>query len=430
MTQRENSRPKTALFGSAMFNWSETQRMIEIAGQLHKRGWRVVFLGEGRFDRLLEGLPFLRERLEEDRDWYTPDRIAKMLDMEKYGNRYATPQEIDRVVCAELRLVEKYQPDVIVTGYRMTLTLTARIAKVKLAWCLSATVSKLYLEADTAQGVAALEHLTKAELKSMPYPQVRSLYADKLMRDRAVKSCTTSQAWNEVLRLHGCAPLTDDMELFEGDINLMSDARELFPELPCDDSHAFIGPIFNSEKIPIAPEIAETLSQPGKKVLISVGSGGKKENLIAALEAARAADAQVFVSTIGSMTEAEMADYPSSFHFAEKFPLVEVARRCDAAVIQAGQGTLYAVLLAGCPFVSLPATFEQRHNVRNLVSCFPCGEIVYPYEVSAALIARNLQAVLTEPRYREAAVQAKSVMEDYVAHPAEETAAELLEAAV
>ena len=165
-------------------------------------------------------------------------------------------------------------------------------------------------------------------------------------------------------------------------------------------------------------------------MLISVGSGGKKENLIAALEAARTADAQVFVSTIGSMTEAEMAEYPSSFHFAEKFPLVEVARRCDAAVIQAGQGTLYAVLLAGCPFVSLPATFEQRHNVRNLVSCFPCGEIVYPYEVSAALIARNLQAVLTEPRYREAAVQAKSVMEDYVAHPAEETAAELLEAAV
>lgn len=430
MEERNNARQKTALFGSAMFNWSETQRMIEIARQLHRRGWRVVFLGEGRFDRLLEGLPFLHERLEEDRDWYTPDRIAKMLDMEKYGNRYATPQEIDRVVCAELRLVEKYQPDVIVTGYRMTLTLTARIAKVKLAWCLSATVSKLYLETAPAQGVAALEQLTKEERKALPYQRVRALYADKLMRERAVQSCTTSQAWNKVLQLHGCAPLKGDMDLFEGDLNLMSDARELFPALPCDDSHAFIGPIFNSEVIPIAPEIEGALSLPDKKILISVGSGGKKENLSAALEAARTADAQVFVSTIGSMTEAEMAAYPSNFHFAEKFPLVEVARRCDAAVIQAGQGTLYAVLLAGCPFVSLPATFEQRHNVGNLVSCFPCGEIVYPYEVSAALIARNLQAVLTETRYQTAAAQAKRVMEGYVTRRAEGNAADLLEAAV
>ena len=60
---------QTVLIASALFNWSETQRMIEIGLEMHRRGHRVVFLGEGRFDHLLEGLPFVRERLEADRRW-------------------------------------------------------------------------------------------------------------------------------------------------------------------------------------------------------------------------------------------------------------------------------------------------------------------------------------------------------------------------
>ena len=133
---------QTVLIASALFNWSETQRMIEIGLEMHRRGHRVVFLGEGRFDHLLNGLPFVRERLEADRRWYTPERIAKMLNMEKYGNQYTTYEELDDIVQAELELIARYQPFVIVTGYRMTLTVSARIAKVKLAWCLSAVVSK------------------------------------------------------------------------------------------------------------------------------------------------------------------------------------------------------------------------------------------------------------------------------------------------
>ena len=223
---------QTVLIASALFNWSETQRMIEIGLEMHRRGHRVVFLGEGRFDHLLNGLPFVRERLEADRRWYTPERIAKMLNMEKYGNQYTTYEELDDIVQAELELIARYRPFVIVTGYRMTLTVSARIAKVKLAWCLSAVVSKAYLESVAAKRVVAFEALSRAEVKALPYQQALELTTDRVMQKRAILTCATSQVWNKYLVQHGCEPFCSDMYIYCGDLNLMSDARELFPALP------------------------------------------------------------------------------------------------------------------------------------------------------------------------------------------------------
>lgn len=424
---------KPVLFGCAMFNWSETQRMVELAKALAQRGYPIVFLGDGKYARLLEGLPFQRVILPEDADWFTPARVEKMLDMGTYGNNYATAAEISRVVDAELAVIQNVQPGLIVTGYRMTLSASARIARVKLAWCLSAVVSGLYLEQEVASGVAALEKLSKQERKALPYEQVRAWYGDKLMLSRAMAGCATSQQWNLCLQKHGAAPLRRDMELFEGDLNLMSDARELFPQLCEDASHAFIGPIFNPEHFALPPQMEQALHAPSgrKKVLVSVGSGGKRTNLQAALQALLESDCEVYASTIGTMTAEEMAAYPDRFHFCEAFSLVEVARCCDAAIIQAGQGTLYAIALAGRPFVSLPSTFEQRHNIDNLLRHFACGIAVPTYAVTVPNLSGALHRILTEPSFAESAEALRQVLLPYAedtARHAEQTAADLLEA--
>lgn len=425
---------QTVLIASAFFNWSETQRMIEIGLEMHRRGHRVVFLGEGRFDHLLNGLPFVRERLEADRRWYTPERIAKMLNMEKYGNQYTTYEELDDIVQAELELIARYRPFVIVTGYRMTLTVSARIAKVKLAWCLSAVVSKAYLESVAAKRVVAFEALSRAEVKALPYQQALELTTDRVMQKRAIQTCATSQVWNKYLVQHGCEPFCSDMDIYCGDLNLMSDARELFPALPEIPNHTvFIGPILNSEVIPLSEaEKTALYAQNGrKKVLVSLGSAGSKRVLQTALEALRTTDFEVFVSVIGFLTADEVASYPPNFHFSEKYPLLEMAEHCDAALIQAGQGTLYAMLMGKCPFVSIPGPFEQRHNITNLLENFGCAKRLYAAYLTSRQVAEAMHEVLTDPRYREEAERAEALLRPYRTDPsrhAEVTAANQLEA--
>lgn len=423
---------KTILFGAALFNWSETQRMVEFAAELHKRGYRIVFLGEGKYDYLIEDRSFIiRERLQADRDWYTPKRIAQMLAMDKVGNQYASASEIDTVVAEELRLIQKYQPCAIVTGYRMTLTLSARISGVKLVWCLSAVLSKHYLAAKEVGSSGDSYRQSKEWMKNLPYQQARAMYADRLMRERAIRTNGTSKQWNQCLKQHGAALLQSDMELFEGDLNLMSDAAELFPSLPqIAGRYQFIGPIFNSEIIPIPDVLRPFLKKeyPRKKVLVSVGSGGKKEILMTALHALESVDCEVFVSVIGALEEDELAAFPERYHFCEKFPLIEMAQLCDAAIIQGGQGTLYAMLEGGCPFVSIPGTFEQRNNVENLLCQLECGKILYPYELSATNLTDSITDVLEKPEYSLGAQKGQAIVDRYYTEVrAEVTAADRIE---
>ena len=93
---------KYILVGSALFNWSETQRMIEISDELTRRGYQIVFVGKGKYDFLLEEKCYIREHIAYDEKWYTPDRITKMLDMDRHGNNYATLDEIENIIASEV----------------------------------------------------------------------------------------------------------------------------------------------------------------------------------------------------------------------------------------------------------------------------------------------------------------------------------------
>lgn len=69
-----------------------------------------------------------------------------MLDMDKYGGNFARSDEVEKIIESEIKVIEKYKPEAILTGYRMTLTVSARVCEIPVVWCLSAAVSKPYLE--------------------------------------------------------------------------------------------------------------------------------------------------------------------------------------------------------------------------------------------------------------------------------------------
>lgn len=400
------------LVGSALFNWSETQRMIEIADALQDRGYTIVFLGEGKYDYLLEGKGYIREQIEYDAQWYSPKRISMMLDMDQHGSNFAAPEEIEQIIAGELEVIQTYKPLAILTGYRMTLTISARLCRIPIVWSLAATLSKPYLAAVAEK--AAQAGKTKGTPK-LPYEEIRALFEDKIACERLLGKCKTSGAWNQFLLRKACTPMDCDLDIYTGDLNLMSDAGTLFPQLKETERYKFIGPILNNQPIAMPASVKKAIlpENSRKKVLISIGSGGKKELFTKILRATRGFDCDFFISVVGILQEDEIRDYPENYYFCDKFPLIDIAQCCDAAIIQGGQGTLYAMLAARCPFVSIPATFEQRQNVENLFRHYKCGALIRMFSVTEKEIRSALTDLLSSEGYKEQALCAANAVGEY-----------------
>lgn len=415
----EKRNKKVIMVGAALFNWSETQRMIEISMEMYHRGYQIVFLGEGKYDFLLQDRSFIREKLCADKKWYTPERIEKMLDMDHVGSDYAQSQEIEEVVAEEIALIQKYKPAAILTGYRMTLSVSARITKVKMVWCLSAVLSAPYFEKNRERLKRFEEDKKKKKDNNLTYREIRALYEDAAAYTKMIENCRTLKEWNRCLERYGAKLFRYDMEIYIGDLNLMSDARQFFPQIDeIPGKYVFIGPIFNSERIEMPQIVHEIQSHPvrkhRKKILVSFGSSGRKELLMQVLDAMRKFDFEFFISVIGLLSEEEIKNFPDHFHFCDKFPLLEVATLCDSAIIQGGQGTLYAVIAGNCPFLAFPATYEQRHNAENMVRYQKCGKVLHDYERQTDQIAREFLEFVSNPEYQIAMKRMNQEIGEYL----------------
>ena len=404
---------KCILVGSALFNWSETQRMIEISDELNRRGYKIVFIVEGKYDYLLDEKDYVREYIDYDLTWYTPKRISMMLGMDQYGSNFATLDEVEKIITAEINVIKKYNPVAILTGYRMTLTISAKICQIPIVWSLSATLSKPYLEivAEKAKQINKIKRDTKQS-----YESIRALFEDKIACERLLGECKTSDVWNDFLVKNSCFPLSCDLDIYTGDLNLMSDAKELFPELTETVKYKFIGPILNNQHIEMPEIVNRVISKNNnrKKVLISIGSGGKKELFLKILRSTLDFDCDFFVSVVGILNDNDIKDYPSNYYFCDKFPLIEIAQLCDVAIIQGGQGTLYATIAGQCPFVSLPATFEQRQNIENLLKHYKCGEIIRTFSVTEPSIKNTLKLLLNSADYKDGIIKVSNDVSKYL----------------
>ena len=54
---------KTIIVASALYNWGETHRMVGIGEELEKRGYKVVYLGEGKYDFMVDEAKFERAKV-------------------------------------------------------------------------------------------------------------------------------------------------------------------------------------------------------------------------------------------------------------------------------------------------------------------------------------------------------------------------------
>lgn len=401
---------KTVLIAAAAYNWAESYRMADIGKEFFKAGVKVYSLGIGKYEKLLDdGMEHIS--IEIDKDWYTEDRIKKLMDMDEYGNDYCNELELDAMLNAEITLLNQIKPDIVITGYRTTLTFSCKMVGIPLVWVLSAVTSKIYYQL----GLATMpEKASIRYFNGISDKQVQNSYYCKL----ALKNDRKSNVWNTVAKKNGLAPLKSNLEIFRGDFNLMSDCKELFPEfknLPFE--YSFCGPLFNYENIPMPVFGKEHGSEvKRKKIFVCLGSSGDKNTLRTILDNLEKMDFEVYVATTSIAKSEEIGSYPQNFHIAEKFPHLEIAKEVDLSIIHGGQGTLYTTLLAGKPFIGIPGFSEQQYNLENAAKWGSC-ELVMQKELFAGELINKIKIIMDNPKYLHNANRVQKIVETYYSDP-------------
>ena len=116
---------KRVLLAAAAYNWAETHRMATIGQAFKKQGWKVYTLGEGKYETLLEE-DLERVKINADTQWYTDERIYKLMHMDDFGNDYCNEEELETIIQEEVEILKKLQPQVVITGYRTTFQFFSR----------------------------------------------------------------------------------------------------------------------------------------------------------------------------------------------------------------------------------------------------------------------------------------------------------------
>jgi hypothetical protein len=353
-------------FGGAL---GHLARLRPLALRLIERGHRVhLAMRPNRFDARL---PDRLGRLPVPGHEPVLEPIARPVNMADilFNHGIADGDALAGRVRAWRGLFELARPDVVVMDY-------SPIALLALQGHASATVQ-------LGTGFAAPPAID-------PLPGLRawqSHYPDRIRRTER----TVLDSLNQQLARQGEAPLSGVGELFERvDANLLATFRELdhYPERRGGD---YLG---------TWPDLggASPAWPPGEgpRIFAYLKPFRQLPGLLAYLRD-RGWPTLVFATGLD-----ESRDWTSKTLRIVDQPLdmQQVARQCDAAILNAGHGTTAELLLAGKPLLQVPLHVEQFHNAANTERL---GAGIHAQADRVESLCRAIDALIARPEYAEAA---------------------------
>jgi hypothetical protein len=240
--------PLVAFF-PAFANLAESTRLVRIAGRYRALGGRLLFFSHGgEYEQLAEtaGLPV--HRVE---PIYTPEQFDELMRydrMEKFGDPFPVPWLIEHVR-NESRAYTQHGVSLVVTGFNLPCSLSARKAGVPLVWILAGTSFPAYFEA----GLATLpDNFDNAVTRLLPERLTRWLTSRIALHVK-----TGTRAFNTVARRFDLPRFPNVLSLWTGDYTLVSDLPEALNmparyDYPATD---YIGPLLAGLGLPLTTEI-------------------------------------------------------------------------------------------------------------------------------------------------------------------------------
>jgi UDP:flavonoid glycosyltransferase YjiC (YdhE family) len=352
---------ETIVFAAETLNLAEVTRMVEIA-KVARRSFEPVFLsydGAGRNHAHIERHGFRVVRLEPQLDEAAVERFWKADRMESWTEDFFSAADLARRVESELALYGALRPVAVVTGFCLSVVVSARAAKVPLVWVAQST----WLDEYSRRFAGWPDFADWAPLRALP-ERTRNALARRLV---PFGYAMWARGLNRVGRRYGLPRLAGS-RMFEGDHTLFAEP-EGFSEVGIParlaGRAAFIGPLLGALDLPV-PEEIERLPRDLPIVYFAMGSSGIERVVAETLQAFGGQPFRVIAPVANLLEGGPPA--PPNVVVTGWIPAEKVNPLAQVSVLHGGIGTLLTACQAGTPIVGIPnGNPEQEWNLGALV---------------------------------------------------------------
>jgi len=167
------------------------------------------------------------------------------------------------------------------------------------------------------------------------------------------------QPFKELRQRYGLSKKSYYPDELEGDLNLICDLPELFPQQPLPENYVLTPPLLY-ESSTTSEALVNKLDPDKKTLFVSMGSTGDWEQ---ASFLNRAPFQKYNIVTAGDVNGIVQGQQVIRTAFASPEPLF---RQVDLVLCHGGNGTVYQALRYGIPLLCKTAHFEQEWNVQAL----------------------------------------------------------------
>lgn len=319
------------------------------------------------------------------------------------AGRVVFPYKIlERYVENDLRVIEETRPDVIVGDFRLSLAVSARLAKVPYLaisnayWSPFAQV-RFDIPAHASTRLLGISFANR--IFGMLRPLIFAQHSLPMYRLR---------------RQHGMSSLGFDLRrvFTEADITLFADVPEMVPN--CDSGmpgrYIYIGPITWAPKgkIPLALKDERDLRP---LVYVSLGSSGDPALLGDIVATAVSLGCRVAVSTAGG---AWNKSFGSDVVADQMLPGGEIAAMAKLVICNGGSPSVHQALQQGTPVLGIPANLDQLLNMQFVVKA-GAGLSIRADSVTPTLIREAAQRILGDRQFSQSAKRIEGWFSGYSA---------------
>jgi UDP:flavonoid glycosyltransferase YjiC (YdhE family) len=365
------------LFIAETVTLAHLARPLVLAGALDPARYEVCLACDPRYNHLIGEVPFSLRPISS----IPGERFLRSLA--KGSPLYDVPT-LERYVEEDRVVLEEFQPELVVGDFRLSLSVSAKLAGIPYA-----TVTNAYWSPYARP---------RYTVPDLPMVRLFGVRAAQALFDlvRPVAFAVHAAPLNRLRKRHGLPSLGLDLRRTYtcADHTLYADIPELVPTYRLPAHHHYLGPVLWSPQNE-RPAWWEAVKEDRRVVYVTLGSSGPAALLPAVLEALAGLPVTVIAATAGRPLPARP---PANAYVAAFLPGTEAAARSSLVVCNGGSLTAYQALAAGVPVLGLPVNLDQYLNM-SYVAAAGAGALLRSDEARAEAIRRAAERLLDAPAF-------------------------------
>jgi UDP:flavonoid glycosyltransferase YjiC (YdhE family) len=383
---------KRILFFAEAVTLSHVVRPIVLARALDPAMYEVRVACHPRYNRLFGGLPFPLQQIHSISSELFLDRISK-------GAPLWDIRTLRGYINEDLELIRDFAPDLIVGDWRLSLGISARLAKIPYV-----ALNNAYWSPYAARSFPVPDHPAMKIVGAKIFETCFALV-------RPIAFAYHSLPLNRARREHGLPLLGFDLVTVYTDADhvLYVDVPELVPIPNLPDNHHYLGPILWSPAIP-RPDWWERVPRDRPVIYVNLGSSGQQARLLPVILDALSSLPVTIVAATAGLTQLDHV--PANALVADYLPGDEAAKRADLVICNGGSPTTQQALALGKPVLGVPGIMDQLLNMQGICMA-GAGEMLRASQANAGNIRSCVTKMLRQSTYAEAAKGVGSIFAKY-----------------